>query len=593
MDTLCVKKTDLNLIPSQSSRDNLDYCSTWDMQGGWLVNQPTHITVRDVFTDEAMFGENGWAYHFPEDVRKELIVTICDGWDLPYSINGKDQRGYFGSFIIDPVKFPGYGDTPQERLKTFSRKVKEAGWKGLGLWICCHEDAAHRLPNNQFNADYWIEKLRWSKDAGILYWENDWGDYAWTDEWRQFLSDMAQRIYPELIIEHITGNLGTNDARNTGNCADKAPAMVHCAAYSDVFRTYDVTTQLTCATTTERVARLLKDGYSMVGPQKGIICCEDEMYMAATMGFSIGIMRNKLRAVRMLDEVVRCVHWHRLAPTFEIGATDVDISEEILTDAWHFTMDTWDATIQNTLVKQHAPAAIGRGVQRPEVVGGTEKPRLLASRNPITGALSIATMRRTSEGNANHLVYADIAWNVGALTGPVGVFGVYNSLTMTFDRDLTGLQILAQDLMGGTALDVTAECVVCGNVLKVPGNLITYIGTMEGTPGDVSEPGLMLQIGQPEDWTCAPKTQPRTRTEMYRMVLSEGEGYRIVAQENTVERMGSFSFRVEILPGYDNLWMMVTANDLPLQEKDGVYTIDRILADQVIRVHRVLPADKV
>lgn len=575
------------LIPADNRFGAPDYCSTWEVQGYVSDRAPKDVTVRDVFTDAAMFGKNGWAYLFPEDIRKDLIITICDAWDLPFSENGVDQSGYFGSFLLDETKFPNYGVTPLERIKTFSKKIKEAGWKGLGLWICCQEDMAHRLPGGKFNKEFWIEKIQWSKEAGIVYWENDWGDYGYTFPWREFISDAAQRLYPELIIEHCVCRPGTNDRLGACDSADLAKEMVDCTAFSDVFRTYDVTTQLTAATTTERISRLLKDGHSLVGPSRGYVCCEDELYMAAALGFTVGIMRHKVSRPNVLDEVIRCIRWHRLAPAFDINDYKSHISEEILTDSWQFTNDTWDASVRNALVHQHAPAAIGRGIALPTASGGEERPRVLASRNSITGAISIATLRRTTVGNANHLVYADVELNAGALTGPVGIFGVYKSLTLRFDRPILGLQIVAQDLAGGNVYDITDLVDISDNSLTVDGELLLKIGTEAASSNDISEPGLILQIGTAADWAAPPSARRHTASKTYHISIPEGEGYRIVAEKAVAQRTESFSFTLEIAEGYDGSWRMVTANSFPLTCKNGQYTIGNILADQEIRVFGV------
>lgn len=494
-----------NLIPSHSPFDIVNYVCTWSTQGVVCGNGKT---VRDVLTDEALFGENGWAYHFDESIRKDLIFLLDDGWDLPLSENGQDNQDYYGSFILDPIKFPGYGSTYVDRLKTLSDKVKAAGWYGLGVWVCCQEDAAHKTADGRWDENYWIDKILWSKASGICYWKNDWGNHAYTHAWRQFISNIANRYYPELIIEHITGDHGTNDPLGCGTCQPRIENMLHCASYSDVFRSYDVTTQLSAATTMDRVSRILKDIHILPGDHMGLLNCEDELYLAAALGLSAGVMRSKLNGKGDLDEVSRMVAWHRIAPPFDLSAYPNRVSEEILTDVWHFTNDTWDTTIQHKTVKQHAAAAVSRGIALP-VVQGDEIPFLAASRNPVTGAVSIVTLRRTSEESANHLVYSDISLNVGALTGPIGIFGVYKTLTLTFDRDITGLTILAQDLKGQTAFDITDLVTLQGNTVILSGALLKTIGTEAATAGDPSEPGLVLQLGDRTDWV--PPASPLSR----------------------------------------------------------------------------------
>lgn len=498
-------RTFRNLVPARSPFGIVDYVCTWGTQA---VVCGGGKTVRDVLTDEALFGKNGWAYHFDEEIRKDLIFLLDDGWDLPLSKNGQDDRDHYGSFILDPMKFPGYGRTYVDRLKTLSDKIKAAGWYGLGVWVCCQEDAAHKTADGGWDENYWIDKILWSKASGICYWKNDWGDYAYTHPWRQFISDMANRYYPELIIEHITGDYGTNDPLGSGTCETRIENMLRCASYSDVFRSYDVTEQLCVATTMDRVTRILKDIRILPGDHMGLLNCEDSAYLAAALGLSAGIMRSKLNGKGDLDEISRMVAWHRIAPPFDMSAYPNHVSDLNLTDAWHFTDDTWDTTIQHKTVKQHSAAAVSRGIDLP-TAQGDEIPFLAASRNPVTGAVSIVTLRRTSEESANHPVYADISLNAGALTGPIGIFGVYSTLTLTFDRDITGLTVLAQDLKGDTAFDITDLVTVEGNTLTVCGELLKAVGTEAASADDPSEPGLMLRIGEKADWAKPAPTLPR------------------------------------------------------------------------------------
>lgn len=500
------RKTKINLVPDAVMEPVVDYVCTWSTQGQVCGNGKT---VRDVLTHDALFGENGWAYHLSPDVRKNFIFLLDDGWDLPYSVDGEDVKDYYGSFIVDPVKFPGYGDTPVARLKTLSDNVRKAGWAGLGVWVCCQEDAFHKTTDGRWDEAYWIEKILWSKEAGITYWKNDWGNHAYTHEWRQFVSRAANELYPELIMEHITGDYGTNDPKGTGTCEGRIQNMLRCASYSDVFRSYDVTTQLSVATTMDRVTRLLKDIQILPGDHMGLLNCEDELYLAAALGLSAGVMRSPLNHPHNLDEIPRLAAWHRIAPPFDMSAYDNTISESILTDEWFFSSsDTWDATIHNLTVQQHSAAAVSRGTDLP-TARSINPPFMAAARNPITGAVSLVTLPRTQMGLVNIPLHTDISWNVGPLTGPIGIFGAYRSLQLTFNRSIEGLQILAQDLMDTEACDVTPFVTVQDNTLILDGELIHALGLMAGSSGDRSEPGLVLHIGNQENWDPIPPRKER------------------------------------------------------------------------------------
>ncbi len=469
------------------------------------------LTIRDVVTHDSLFNQKtGWCYTQYPTVKKDMIFVVCDGWELPDS-QGDTVSGdpYFGSQVLDAEKFPGYGDTPQERLKTYADNVKAAGWKGAGLWICAQEDAAHR-PATGFDREYWIERILWSKYAGITYWEIDWGTLYNNLEWRRFISDTVNELYPKLVVEHITGIGGLNDEQNSGRVTpafNKLSAQV--ASFSDVFRTYDVTTQLTNATTLDRVGELLRDAYVLKGDALGLMCAEDQVYINASLGLTSMVFRHN-RNFSNTDEVARAMRWNRIAPAYEISAYETSLSEEYLSDDWEFRDgDTWYSNVTGKTIVQKAPAVIARGIGLASVsVSGGDKPFVTAARNP-NGAISVATFGRTHGRTHTDELRADVTLPAGDLTGPVGVFGYYNTLTLSFQQDLTGKRVLAQDLLADKAEDITGRVQIDGCNLTLTGTLIDEIGLSAATEGDTSRPGLVLQIGDPADYAAAPQIRER------------------------------------------------------------------------------------
>jgi hypothetical protein len=89
---------------------------------------------------------------------------------------------------------------------------------------------------------------------------------------------------------------------------------------------------------------------------------------------------------------------------------------------------------------------------------------------------------------------ADITLAIGKLTGPIGIFGRYKTLTLTFDVPLTNHIIFAQDILDNQAKDITVEVLINGNTLTLPGKLIEKIGLERATPGDKSDPGLVISL---------------------------------------------------------------------------------------------------
>lgn len=139
-----------------------------------------------------------------------------------------------------------------------------------------------RCPANRmgtWNEDYWRERLEWSKYAGVDYWKIDWGNHSGDAGWRQMVSDLADEIYPELVIEHITGYGTLNSDADNGTRLSEGNVdwSAYCASYSDVYRTYDVNGNLSIATTFERIGRQLEQAYTN-GRQLGLINGEDEVY---------------------------------------------------------------------------------------------------------------------------------------------------------------------------------------------------------------------------------------------------------------------------------------------------------------------------
>jgi hypothetical protein len=66
--------------------------------------------------------------------------------------------------------------------------------------------------------------------------------------------------------------------------------------------------------------------------------------------------------------------------------------------------------------------------------------------------------------------------------------------------------VRAQDLKANEITDITALVSISGNSITLPGALIEEIGAALNPPGDKSEPGLLLLIGDEKDFVPAPTT---------------------------------------------------------------------------------------
>ena len=543
----------INLVPSNAVDSTANYVCTWNIQDwvAWHEAKVGSSDKRDVVDPDHIFGNTekgivGWTDVMYPQARGDLIFLLDDGWDLPYGTrkNGTNKE-YFGSMVLPTDKFPAaeWGETPQERLKTLDERIKAKGWLGTGLWICAQESSVYS--DGDMEA-YWRERLEWSKYAGIQYWKIDWGTHQKQIDWRRKISNWAEEIYPELIIEHVVGGGGKNDPNGTKRISESdLLENVEYAGFSDVFRTYDVLDNMMTTITLDRVGEQLFAGYTEEGNAMGLINAEDEMYISASLGLSFGVMRFPVelaadtnnsgaeyygkgtepgtyfaggkafvdtRATRnSLDEVTRAAMWQRIAPAYAVGDYDTKLSDAYLTDSWTFVEKAWDGT-SGTLT-QKAPAAIARGIDLPTATSKSgDVPYLTASRNP-NGAISIAAFCRTYPTKGyTPIKDADVTLNVGDLTGKIGVFGYYGSLTLTFNQDLTGKTIYAQDLLADKAQDITDQVTINGKTLTIDGKLLERIGLSAASEGDTSEPGLVLRVGDPADYVAAATTNARPKS---------------------------------------------------------------------------------
>src|SRR5262249_34974080 len=154
--------------------------------------------------------------------------------------------------------------------------------------------------------------------------------------------------------------------------------------------------------------------------------------------------------------------------------------------------DTWAKWLIGQTVQQHAPAIVTRGAEIRSVQGTNPLPFVAASQHP-NGALAVATLPRSLNRQITPPPAA-ISLFVGKADVPIGVFGNFESLTLTASQSLRGKRILAQDLATDEAVDVTADVIFGQNEITIPGELITRLGTSANGPSDLSDPGLVIVI---------------------------------------------------------------------------------------------------
>ena len=444
-------------------------------------------SAREQMNEEFIFGKDG-VVHLLENVRSSLYLLLDDGWDVPYGTNPAMQISLFGSLEINEERFPSLTGNPAERLRQMNERVIAAGWRGLGIWVSPQRKGMQRDDKVSLDEmrDYWRERLEWSKFAGVRYWKVDWGMLSMA-EYRKCLTELAAEVYPELYVEQarcsapVNGEIGTERVRFSEGPQAEGTARNY--ADSRVFRSYDVTDDYLSATTTlDRLSFLL------TRERGGFINCEDELYIGAALGCSVGVMRSRFgaegfRFCRRLQEIDAAVRWLRLAPPF-CGGTYLE-SSSLLYDSCYFNKgDTWYSPAREKTVTQAAPAVMARNTPLPEVTAGENAPFVIASLNPAM-AYSIAAVRRFC-----HLADTEapkITCRIGKAER-IGIFGNFASLT--FKHDAPPTRVTAECLFGTSTVDVTQRVLQSDGTIVVDGALLAKIGAAT----DESEPAVMLVL---------------------------------------------------------------------------------------------------
>lgn len=482
------KNTGLNLIPNRISNAP-DYFCTWSTQG-FVVNYSGAEDTRRMMNEDNLFGSGqfkGWVNFFPK-IREDLYFVLDDSWDIPFSINNPDNE-YLGLVELDMTRFPSFTGSSQYRLKSLVDSIESLGWKGVGGWICAQESHIDKLsvsPN-----EYWTKKLNEANFAGFDYWKVDWGKNDHKKEWRKMLTELGHKYAPNLLIEHAMDN-----------------SFIE---FSDVYRTYDVESIMSLPVTINRIANLLN--YKTNGLARGIINCEDEPYIAVGLGCAIGIMRYPFEGElpngsqdnvfppvgrnlkNRQDEIVRAVRWHRIAEPFGVN-NDAIVDKKEFCDNWILKeRETWVNRSVGDTIEINAPSRISRNMPLPEINNKSDmSPYVLASKYP-NGAVAIVTLDRTMSRKC-FLKKEIVSISVKNSNNPIGIFGYYQKLIINIEDgiDVNNIRILAQDLAGDTAFDITELLEISQNTICVPGNVIETIGLMDKSKDDESAPGLVIQF---------------------------------------------------------------------------------------------------
>lgn len=438
--------------------------------------------ARSMLNEETIFGVNGLAYQFPKDVRKELYFMLDDGWDVDYGIHPDTNSKYFGSLIVSKDRFNFKIDSPKERLKILNKKMKKAGWKGIGIWVCSQlANDRYNLPFTKEDEEYYKERIKWCKYAKVEYWKVDWGTHQENIQYRKRLTELANELYPDLIIENAIciGPINSIDCWKEQEGRFSSNKVIYnksleTVKFSHVFRSYDVLGQLSIPTTLDRVSSLLK--YA-----NGYINCEDEVYIGAVLGMQLGVMRSYKTNDKM-DEVVSSIRYQRLASPFT--KTELLTSDKILTDSYCFTKnESWFGGVSEKTATQSAPAIIARNTPLPKVKGD-EVPYVLAAK--YNNIYSIGTFKRV-RNREFYYPLVDIICNPEKIKY-IGVFGQYK--TIEFNTSVKPRKILAKSLLTNKTINITNKVKISTNGFIIDSTIIDLVFKSS----DCSEPSFLLEV---------------------------------------------------------------------------------------------------
>ena len=516
----------MNLVPTTPVQRPYNYWCSWGAQnydarmtdGGPLPSMEGELGFENAMqnlSEERVFGPDGWTRGFPSEVRADVLLMLDVGWDLPFGTKYPHDLPHFGAVTPDPDRWPSCTGDDRQRLTALVQLARAHGWAGLGVWVAPQVPrwAASGEPPLTIDDGVrasWRERASRCHAAGVSYWKVDIGAGALDASYRGMITAEARAVAPELIVEHARNCGPLNDTtvpwddavgRDTGrfepwDCiAADARGLL---PISDVVRAYDVLPQLATPTMLDRAAALLSSPKAAT-----IINVEDEAYLAAALGCSLGIMRHRdwkerpgedydPGLVRLRDlELVRALRWQRLAGPLAVGEADLAVSDDVLEDTWLFQEgDAWPDFLAGTTVRQAAPAAVTRGIALPTVEPAHgDLPYVVASRWP-NGVVAVATLPRTTADRQLRTPRAEIGMcdMTGAHT--VAIFGDIEAVSWEVHR--RPRRVTIQDLARDGGRDVTEQVCLPEGRVRLPGHLIRSV--CQQATAHHSEPAVLLRL---------------------------------------------------------------------------------------------------
>ncbi|MCM2375286.1 hypothetical protein [Aporhodopirellula aestuarii] len=505
-----------NLVPPPR-KDTASYWCTWYAQNYWIgrgtdlhdLKGVSNQAAREELNEHTIFNENdGWATTCLDGARQDFIFLIDHGWQTKDASKRIGGGPAFFNLVAEESDFPRYaGLSPQDVLLQFNNDIQSLGWNSLGIWT-----------RGDVTLDQAKTFVEWSKHAGITYWKIDGGD---TNEFNSFQA--KQQIYPELILEYVTG-AGGNINPKWDQDLESYPSvyeiggrlqepMLKCLKHADTFRTYDATPLLMSATTLRRTHDILKQTQQQ--PEyRAILNVQDDCNIAIGLGVLVASKRHpninertlkgrdlhhqlsgKRRMQRRMNEVERLGRWARIAPAFPAGEGVYLASDNELIDRCEFTQwDTWASNTYGRMVSQSAPAIMARNMPLPIVECEGDLPYVCVCTYP-NGPTGIATEGRVSPDDHWFHPRAKVIVQVKDASEPFGIAGHYDQLVLNFAGNLDAVKhVWAQDLLADESIDIKNQVSIQGARMIIDGQLIDTLGTAAGDDGDQSVPGLVVRL---------------------------------------------------------------------------------------------------
>ena len=496
----------MQLIPKERKTTGNYYC-TWDAQCDEMYRRDPsaeRIPSRDAMCEDFLFGEHGVLTRFT-GVRGDLIAVLDDGWDVPF---GATDTRVFGSLEADEERFPSLrGLQPAQRLKALSERVRALGYRGLGLWVPTQTPSLvggkEVILSPQEERLYWEERARWCNEAGVVYLKADWGAHQGDAAYCQMMTECMRRFAPGLAIEHGLVGRPLFESQTDGSAVpDRVKDYLHeVLSNCDYFRTYDVVHELKYASTIDRASLCLAAAQKIDGPC-AVLNIEDTGLIGAALGCAVGVMRHDFEKerkylplpARLVSETVCALRWQRIAPPVAANVGSLQIARERLKDVWHCPKrpaNLWPSKPEGDYYVT-APAAVARNMPLPQVKAKGEKPYVVCSAHPQTGALCVAVTPRTFGSRIDVAVPAEILLKGKKTDVPIGLFGRFETLSIDFEEKAEGCRVFAQSLLSDTAKEVTGLVSLCGNRLTVPGSFMLAIGEPEDRENGI--PAIVLRL---------------------------------------------------------------------------------------------------